>query len=303
MPHENQKILAIINPIAGIGSKNQIPLLLYEHFGKQPEKELFIAYTKPENNVPSLVKQAVEWGVSTVIAVGGDGTVNEVASAIINTPLTMGIIPLGSGNGLARTLNIPLQQEAAIDVIKQQYAKRIDCGRANGKLFFTTFGVGFDAEVTKTYDEQTFRGPISYIVSAIDRYISHTPKDYIITINGERIHKRALMITCANADQYGNNAYIAPEAQVDDGLLDLVVAREVSPIEAPKFAFQLFTKQLNHNTAIELYSATHFTIERSEPGLVQIDGESGEMGRRIEIEVVPHALQIYTPKPTPQASK
>ncbi len=290
------KILAIINPISGTASKRSIPQKLQEFF-EQREEEIFITYTKQSGHATDLVLNAEKLGFKSIIVVGGDGTINEVAAAITKTAMNLIIVPMGSGNGLARSLNIPLNEDRALDVFSKNHIECIDGGLANGTPFFATFGMGFDAEVTQKYDDQNFRGPLSYVLSTIDGFFNHKSSHYKIAINDQTIEENAFLITCANAAQYGNNAYIAPEAKMNDGFLDLVVVREITPLTAPRFAFQLFTKQINKNTAIDIYRAKKFTIEREHEGIVQVDGELGTMGKLIEISIRPRILKVYTLPP------
>lgn len=292
---KGKRYLFIINPISGINSKVGVPNLIRKAFEKS-SKEVFISYTKYPGHARDLVRLADELGFYAVVVVGGDGTINEVASAVTKTRLKMGIIPMGSGNGLARSLEIPMSVSKALDVVLQENIKPIDYGVANDRPFFCTFGVGFDAEVTQKYDENHFRGVFSYILSTIDSYIRHKPIVYKITIGDRTFEQKAFLITCANADQYGNNAFIAPDALLDDGLLDLVVVREMSPIETPIFAVQLFTKRINHNTSIDVYRASSFVIERPVDDVVHIDGESAFMSHRIDLKIQSKKLEVFVPK-------
>lgn len=287
-----EKILVIINPISGTSSKVSIPSKLQEAF-QDREKELFITYTKQAGHATHLVQEAHSLGFSSIIAVGGDGTINEIAAAMAETTMTLGIIPMGSGNGLARSLGISMNEDKAIETILNNHVIEIDGGTANGKPFFATFGMGFDAEVTKKYDDNSFRGPLSYVFSTIDEFFNHKPNHYRIHIGNEVIEQDAFLITCANACQYGNNAYIAPNAKMNDGVLDLVVVSRISPLAVPQFALQLFTKRINKNTSIDVYRSDQFLIERESEGAIQVDGESGEMGQRIEIKIRPGVLNVY----------
>ena len=291
-----RKYLTIINPNSGTSRKTSIPELAYNILSENGS-ELYFVYTNEQGHVAQIIDDVATQGFDVVIGVGGDGTINEVADAVRPTDMTMGIIPMGSGNGLARSLDIPMDPEAALEVIRKGYIKRIDCCEANGVPFFVTFGVGFDAQVTASYDQKSFRGPLSYVLSTVDQFIKHKSSLYRLHLNGEVIEQKAFLVTCANADQYGNNAIIAPEAELDDGLFDVVVIRNMSLLKAPQVAINLFTKNINESASIDIYRTDHLIIEREDADYAQVDGELLELGRRIEITIQKQQLPILVPLP------
>lgn len=296
MKGAKRKYLTIINPNSGTSRKTSIPELAYNILSENGS-ELYFVYTNEQGHVAQIIDDVATQGFDVVIGVGGDGTINEVADAVRPTDMTMGIIPMGSGNGLARSLDIPMDPEAALEVIRKGYIKRIDCCEANGVPFFVTFGVGFDAQVTASYDQKSFRGPLSYVLSTVDQFIKHKSSLYHLHLNGEVIEQKAFLVTCANADQYGNNAIIAPEAELDDGLFDVVVIRNMSLLKAPQVAINLFTKNINESASIDIYRTDHLIIEREEADYAQVDGELLELGRRIEISIQKQQLPILVPLP------
>lgn len=289
-----RKYLTIINPHSGTSRKTSIPELAYNILSENGS-ELYFVYTNEQGHVAQIIDDVATQGFDVVIGVGGDGTINEVADAVRPTDMAMGIIPMGSGNGLARSLDIPMDPEGALEVIRKGYVKRIDCCEANGIPFFVTFGVGFDAQVTASYDQKSFRGPLSYIISTVDQFIKHKSSLYRLHLNGEVIEQKAFLVTCANADQYGNNAIIAPEAELDDGLFDVVVIRNMSLLKAPQVAINLFTKNINESASIDIYRTDYLIIEREEADYAQVDGELLELGRRIEITIQKQQLPILVP--------
>lgn len=296
MKGAKRKYLTIINPNSGTSRKTSIPELAYNILSENGS-ELYFVYTNEQGHVAQIIDDVAGQGFDVVIGVGGDGTINEVADAVRPTDMTMGIIPMGSGNGLARSLDIPMDPEAALEVIRKGYIKRIDCCEANGVPFFVTFGVGFDAQVTASYDQKSFRGPLSYVLSTVDQFIKHKSSLYRLHLNGEVIEQKAFLVTCANADQYGNNAIIAPEAELDDGLFDVVVIRNMSLLKAPQVAINLFTKNINESASIDIYRTDHLIIEREDADYAQVDGELLELGRRIEISIQKQQLPILVPLP------
>ena len=296
MLSSQKKYLVIINPISGTSRKTSLPELAYNMLSDN-DSELYFVYTNGEGHADRIIKDIAGQGFDTVIAIGGDGTINEVANAVRPTDMSLGIVPMGSGNGLARSLDIPLDPEAALEVIRRGYVKRIDCCEADGVPFFVTFGVGFDAQVTASYDQKNFRGPLSYVLSTVDQFIKHKSSLYRLHLNGEVIEQKAFLVTCANADQYGNNAIIAPDAELDDGLFDVVVIRDMSLLKAPQVAISLFTKRVDESASIDIYRTDHLIIEREKEDYAQVDGELIELGRRIEITIQKQQLPILVPQP------
>lgn len=298
-----KRVLAIINPHSGTGAKGSIPQELASVF-EGCQEQLFVSFTKRAGHATELARMAVEEGYSKVIAVGGDGTVNEIASALLHSQTALSIIPKGSGNGLARALGIPMNTHKAMLIAAQGDTLRIDCCMANGQPFFCTCGMGFDAEVSAAFAEAPFRGLLSYAQTAIRKYLTYTPSQYRIcfTSAGETqqkcIETEAFVVAAANASQYGNNAHIAPRAKVTDGVLDLVVLKPFSHLELAQVTLQLFTQKLEDNLHQSSYQTTCASIERTCAGVVHLDGEPIHMDARIDIEVIPSSINVVVPNLT-----
>ncbi len=291
-----KRCLAIINPISGTQSKEGIPALLAEAVA-ETDYQLFVTYTKYANHAFELAQMAVEEHYDLVIAVGGDGTVNEVAKALIYSDTALAIIPRGSGNGLARALEIPMGVKSAVDLIRTGKILTIDCCQANGTPFFCTCGMGFDAEVSKAFAEAPFRGLLSYAKTAVEQYINYKPNYYDVEIQGEEKLEQveAFVIAAANANQYGNNAYIAPKASLTDGLMDLVILKPFKRVELPQITMQLFNKGLSDNANARTFQTTKARIRRSKEGVVHLDGEPVEMPREIYVELQAQAIKVLAP--------
>jgi YegS/Rv2252/BmrU family lipid kinase len=291
-----KKICVIINPISGTVSKRNILGLVKKMF----HSELFeatILKTEYAGHATELTQQALADGFDYIIAAGGDGTVNEVARTMVHSNSALGIIPLGSGNGLARDLGISMDTKKAIETIIAGNIITIDYCKANEHVFFCTCGVGFDALVCERFSGEKRRGPISYMKSAITEYIKFRTDTYKITLDDELvINEKAFLITCANASQYGNNAYIAPNASIQDGKMDLVVLTPIHPIAVAPTLIQLFTRQIENNHRIAHYRAEKVQIKRSTPGPMHIDGEPIHAGKEIRIETMPSGLHVIVPK-------
>lgn len=292
------RALAIINPKSGTGSKDNIPALLAEAFGAS-DTDLFITYTKRAGHATELARLAVEQGFDKVIAVGGDGTVNEVAQGLIGSNTALAIIPKGSGNGLARALDLPMASRAAVEIACHGVAERIDCCLANGYPFFCTCGMGFDAEVSAAFAEAPFRGFLSYAKTAIEHYIFYKPSVYRVELaDGTEISSEAFVVAAANASQYGNNAHIAPKANMQDGMVDIVILEPFKVFELAQITLQLFSKRLEDNVHQKSYQTNRAILHREQSGVVHLDGEPMEMGTSIKIEVLPSAISVVRPADT-----
>jgi lipid kinase, YegS/Rv2252/BmrU family len=290
------KIQVIINPISGVGSKRKIPGLI-ESIIDGDKYDLNISYTEYKGHASKLTKNALNDGALLIIAVGGDGTVNEVASAMICTNAVLGIIPKGSGNGLARELHIPIMDvKRAISLIAKGHVSTIDVCKANNKVFFCTCGVGFDAEVSRKFAKEKHRGSFTYIKDTITEYLNYKPEPYELVIDNQTIKEKAFLVACANASQYGNNAFIAPDADLRDGQMDITILSPFTPLDVAPLAIQLFTKQINRNSNIKTFKAHQLSIIRQKPGAMHLDGDLVMTDSRIDISIIPHSLKVITPE-------
>ncbi|MDR1593858.1 MAG: diacylglycerol kinase family lipid kinase [Prevotellaceae bacterium] len=289
-----ERIAYIINPISGITDKKAIA----DYVCKTTDTGKFdfeIYYTKCANDGFRQAKEFAGNGFDRVIAVGGDGTVNEVARGLLDSDTALGIIPLGSGNGFARHLKISLNYQKANQVAQNGKIITSDYGILNDKPFFCTAGIGFDAQVGQRFAQIGRRGFVSYAQASFMEYINYSPQNYKITIDGKTFSRRAFLITCANTSQWGYNAYIAPNASLNDGLIDLVIVSPFSFVVAPIIGLRVFTKSLYNSRNIEVYRAREVTIEREKTGCIHIDGEPLNEEKMLKIKAVPDKLKIIVP--------
>ncbi|MDL2310245.1 diacylglycerol kinase family lipid kinase [Parabacteroides sp. OttesenSCG-928-B22] len=292
------QIQAIINPISGVGSKRKIPKMIEEAFASE-DCSVEITFTEYAGHASELTKRAVEAGVHTILAVGGDGTVNEVAGSMLHSDAILGIIPKGSGNGLARELFIPMDVKKALEVVVKGHVSTIDSCSANGRVFFTTCGVGFDAAVSENFAHEKHRGSVTYVKTAIEEYLSYKPEEYELSIDSITLAEKAFLVACANASQYGNNAFIAPNADIEDGKMDITILSPFTPLDIGPLAIQLFTKQIDRNSKIKIIKGKEVIITRKKPGIMHIDGEPIQAEAEIQITMDPHSLKVYTPTEVP----
>lgn len=294
MPQEKKKILALINPISGTANKDYLP----ETIRQVVDSSLFdlsIRFTQRPNHAYQLAKEAAGNGYYGVIAVGGDGTVNETASALCDTDTALGIVPNGSGNGLARHLDIPMDINEALEIINSRNIGQYDYCTANDHPFFCTCGVGFDAQVSAKFAKSGKRGPLSYVKSAVSEYLKYRPQSYRITSPEGTIAEKAFIIACGNASQYGNNAYIAPNADMQDGLIDVTVILPITPLDTAMLGILLFSRHIDQDTNIISFRTPSLTIERDKSGIMHLDGETMMMPEKIEIRCHHLGLKVFTP--------
>lgn len=291
-----KNIVFIINPISGTQSKKKVASLL----GEVIDKTRFtwrIIYTEYAGHATIIAADAVKEGVDIVVAVGGDGTVNEVARSLVHTRTALAIIPLGSGNGLARHLEIPMDPKKALDVINTGVIDLVDYGKINGNPFFCTCGVGFDAFVSLKFAEAGKRGMLTYLEKTLQESLNYRPETYELeTEDGMEKHK-AFLIACANASQYGNNAYIAPQATMTDGLLDVMILEPFTILDVPSLAFQLFNKKIDHNSRIKSIRCKKLRIRRKSEGFIHYDGDPVMSDKDIYVELIKDGLYLLAPAP------
>lgn len=294
MTHRKKKIYAIINPVSGTKSKKEIPNMLS---CIDPHKyDLHIFMTGYEGHATQIAKNATLENVHCVIAVGGDGTINEVAKALVGTDVVLGIIPSGSGNGLARDLNIPLNFQKAIGILNEGTVAKIDYGIANGNIFFCTCGVGFDALVSEKVLNQSSRGKVMYAKSMLEVYANFKPERYRVTTPDGTFDDTAFLVTCANASQYGNNGFIAPEADMQDGKMNIAILRSVTPIDIPQTVIQLVSKNIANNSNLVEMLASEALIERETDGVMHLDGNAIHTDKDICVKIVKQGLNVIVPQ-------
>lgn len=294
-----KRVVFIINPISGTASKANIPELIEDTI----DKGLFdyeLRLTERAGHAAEIAAEAQREGADIVVATGGDGTVNEVARAIIDTPTALGIIPCGSGNGLARHLMLPMNAKKAIDIINRGEIHELDYGIINGHPFFCTCGMGFDAFVSHKFAEAGKRGPITYVENVLREGLKYKPETYEIQDETGTTRAKAFLISCANASQYGNNAYIAPQASMSDGLLDVIIMEPFDMLDAPQISLDMFNKTLDKNSKIKTFRCRQLHIHRKQPGFIHFDGDPIMSDADVEIALKPKGIRVVV---NPDADK
>lgn len=289
-----RKAFLIINPISGTGDKSGIRELVEQRLGAKGF-EVTTGFTSAKGDATVMASDASAQGYDMVIACGGDGTVNETARALRGSHTPLGIIPCGSGNGLARHLGIDVDVASAVEILSEGVVTDCDFGTANSQPFFCTFGVGFDAAVSEKFAQSKKRGPLTYLSNTVKEYVNYQPDVYTIAANGEVLTERAFLVAVCNASQYGNNAYIAPKASMTDGLLDIIVVHYGNLLTTAFVGLDLMTGLIDKNFLIHTFRAPSATITRASAGPVHFDGEPAAMPARIEVNCRKGGIRIVTP--------
>jgi YegS/Rv2252/BmrU family lipid kinase len=296
MAEGKKKIVFIVNPKAGITPKSKVVIeLLAGNIFPSSRFIPEVLFTERAGHATELARNAVERGVDIVVASGGDGTVNEVACAMVNTGIPMGILPAGSGNGLARCLGISMNYALALRTIIRGKTKLMDVATVNTMLYTSIAGIGFDAHVAQKFSETYIRGMITYMKITLNEFRSYKPKTYKITIDGVSMEKHALMIIFANSDQFGFNTRIAPHAKVDDGLLDICVFKKMPATQLLNVGYHMMMGSPAKSGYAEYFRGKEILIEDNADALMNIDGEPKIMESPVKISIKPLALCVIVP--------
>lgn len=254
-----------------------------------------VVSTERPGHATELARQALVDGCGLVVAIGGDGTMNEVATALVGTPAIFGLIPCGSGNGLGRHLGIRRPDHDAFRLLLEGRPLAIDTGIINGFPFFCAAGAGFEALIASRFSLLTARGFSGYLQAGAKAWWSYQPEQYLVR-HADRTRKvEAFTLAIANSSQYGNNAYIAPDASVRDGLLDITVVPRVNLFNGLPLLWRLFHGSIDRVTSVTRLRGAEFVIERTKPGWIHTDGEPRETAARLEITLKPRSLRIMVP--------
>ena len=291
MAIEKKRIVFVVNPISGTQKKDGLPALVGQ-LVDAARFDVSCVFTEYAGHAAEIARQCVSDGVDICVAVGGDGTVNEVARSLVHSQTALGIVPMGSGNGLARHLCLPLDVRGALSTINEAVVESFDYGLVNGLPFFCTCGMGFDAFISLKFAEAGKRGPITYVENVLKEGLKYKPETYTVEDeNGTHRHK-AFLIACANAAQYGNNAYIAPGASMKDGVMDVIIMEPFDALDAPTIAYDMFSKTLTQNSKIKTFRSNHIRIHRSRPGAIHYDGDPIISGEDVDVRMVPGGIRM-----------
>ena len=291
-----KNIAFIINPISGTqNNKKKLPKQILQLLDSKQWLPN-IVFTERAGHATELASQFAKMGFEAVVAVGGDGTVNEVARGLRDSQTAMGILPMGSGNGFARHIGVPIQTARAIELLNHSEAISADYGLANGKLFVSTCGTGFDALIADQFAGSTKRGFRTYFENIVKDVLTYKAQTYHLVGEGIDVTHKAFLITFANASQWGYEAYIAPKASIQDGLMDICIMSNNALLGAPGLALRLFTKSIDNSLFMDTIRTREITLEREEAAPFHIDGDPVDMPKDIHIEIIPDGLKVLVEK-------
>ncbi|KOP39790.1 diacylglycerol kinase family lipid kinase [Flavobacterium sp. WLB] len=284
----------IINPISGSGKHNLSASYILSQFPKNKYK-IEVDYTNQKKHAIELTKAAIAQNPDYIIACGGDGTINEVASSLIGTSIKLGIVPVGSGNGLASNLNIPRDFDKAIAIIKKGHATAMDVGQVNDKYFFSNMGIGIDALIIKKYERAGKRTLPAYIKAAMSSSLEFKPQKTIVHFDNKTLEINPLMLFISNSNEMGYNMSLTPKASLQDGLLDMIVIPKLSFLEKIMLGFNVL-----RNSIEKFKKAQHFLVKEIQiemPSKIfidsQIDGEQHNLKtNKLNIKILPGALNV-----------
>lgn len=285
-----EKIAFVINPNAGVKKKIDIIDFIKTNYSIHLNYDIIV--WKNKDDFESVKQEVLKGDYTIVVACGGDGTVNQVASIVAKTNMALGILPLGSGNGLARSNRIPMNLAKALKVIERGTINIIDGALINNHPFFCTAGVGFDAHIANEFAISTKRGFLTYFKTTMKEFFGYKPNHYKIAIDGKKIELEAFLITIANAGQWGNDVYIAPEAELTDGILNVSILKPFSLISIPMIGMKLFSKKIHQSVQLISEKGKKIDIEFNGELPVHFDGEPIRVKDKISIEIMPLVLKI-----------
>jgi YegS/Rv2252/BmrU family lipid kinase len=291
------RVRAILNPRAGLRARRAMNAL---EAGLPSWPAIDIALTQGPGHATDLARESAARGDNAVLAVGGDGTVNEVAAGLVGSSTALGVIPMGSGNGLARTLGLPLKPEGALNALEHAVVRRMDVGRANGGLFLNVAGAGFDAAVGEDFHHHGRRGGrrgvFTYVRLSAARVLSYAPGTYTLRAGDASFEGRALVIAFVNGRQYGGGAVLSPKGRLDDGVFDVALIEAAPAWELLLGAPRLFLGGLESFRPFRLMRATEAVLEGPEPFPHHRDGEPEPAVSRLEVRIEPRALDVLVPR-------
>lgn len=288
-------ILFIINPISGGKEKQKIPALIHANLDHSKFAPNF-SYTSYVGHASEIAEEAAHRNFDIIVAVGGDGTINEIAAKVLQYNKILGIIPLGSGNGLARSLKIPMDIKRAVQVLNNLNVKTIDAAKLNQRLFFNVAGIGFDAHISSAFVGHKTRGLSGYAGMVLREFKKYQAENFTIHIDGKTFKRQAFLLSIANSSQYGNNVFISPQSDLTDGLLELCIIKPLPWYKFPWLGLQMLSAKTHRSAWVEIMSGKQFKIYRDHENSVHIDGEPLFMGKEIDVHVIPNSLKVITPQ-------
>ncbi|MEA3494830.1 MAG: diacylglycerol kinase family protein [Bacteroidota bacterium] len=295
MLSKKSKILFIVNPVSGRKKKENLHKIIKEELSSDTEFKI-VEWESPMQNICDLIKNNIDADTNIIVAVGGDGTINKVANYVYKTDKTLAIIPLGSGNGFARFLNIPINLRKSIRLLENGISIKIDTVTINNKLFISTAGIGFDAFISKKFEECSKRGLFTYIKETVIHLLAYKENTYNLTIDNKELTTKAFLITFANAGQYGGNAEIAPKAKINDGELDIVIMKKPPLLNIIPTAIRLYLKNIHKSPFVKVIKGKNISLTTDKKLDIHFDGENMGEFDKLKIEINRATLNVLVSK-------
>lgn len=292
----DERIVFVINPISGVRRKGmpEFHKIVEDHLRETGLEAVFYVTEYP-GHAAEITAEALELGMHRFVAVGGDGTINEIAGELAGSPAVLGIIPAGSGNGLAHHLNIPSRTGLALDVILRNKLLPIDTCTINGRFFTSIAGLGFDARVARQFAKSGKRGFLTYARIAIREYFSYKPRKFKLSIDEKELVADAFFISFANSNQFGYNTRIAPGASLTDGLIDVCVVKKPPVRALPGILNLMLRRRIDRSRYMQTYQAKEVMVKRKKGKTANVDGESVKIGKLVRVSVRPSSLNVIIP--------
>jgi YegS/Rv2252/BmrU family lipid kinase len=289
--NQDHRILFLVNPVSG-GKRKEKLITKLKSLIQSEGVSAQVYLTSSRTDTIEKAAQAVRENLHTVVAVGGDGTINDVASQLVGTQIALGIIPMGSGNGLSRELKIPFDLEKAFKMILRNRIKIIDTGMVNDKPFFNIAGIGFDAHIAGQFEQAQSRGLMGYLKLILQSYSSYVPEKYTIKIGEQSLSQSAFVLAVCNGRQFGNNAWIGPNAKLDDGQLDITLIKTARWYQLPGIVWWMFLQKIDRSAQVDTFRNVEIRIKRKKEGLVNIDGEPIQMPQILNFTLISKSLKV-----------
>jgi len=299
----SRRILYFINPVSGTGRKDLL-LKLIEEKTRNQNIPFEIAATNAEGDYFFLKEKIENEGITDIVICGGDGTVSQVASVLLEEAVSIGIIPMGSGNGLAFAAKIPKNINKALDIIFTGKASYIDSFYINSNFSCMLCGLGFDAQVAHDFAKQQQRGLSTYIKQTLLNFLAAEPYSFDIVNKGKSFNTTAYFISIANSNQFGNQFTIAPKARLSDGLLDVVIVKKMSKLrmvwailkQISKGQINEYNEKTFHRKDVLYFQTPRIIVHNLENAPLHIDGDPAETNKKFSIEIIPQAFKLIQPK-------
>ncbi len=294
MSTSKKKILIIINPISGVGRQMKVEKLAHKYLDKNILDYSF-AYSQWAGHTIEIAKKAVEDQFDIVVAVGGDGSINEVVSSIVNTKVALAIIPTGSGNGLAHHLGIHLNLAKALKTINKLHCIAIDTAVIQEKIFASVAGIGYDAKIAHRFSQSKHRGFFPYLRLVFSVYFEYQPINYTFSFDGKVIQSKALFVTFSNSNQFGYNIKISPQASLQDGLIDVCIVEKFPLSYALKLIYLVIRGKSDRSKYLKIYRTSQVEVSSECPEMIHIDGDPLHSASHIYVKILPKSLQVIVP--------